>query len=277
MTFYHKKEYILQVKEEFYFEGDITGLEFIIKANSGEFLISDDDQIKFQLRIEIQNPNRKSTRFGANLLFPPQYDGPIFPVKISTIGERTALLAGDNTGSAPFWVYSGSGSNNTLVMSSSNINEAYGGNFYQGPIPYVPGPSEYFDSGTEPSGTQFPKITSPIEFFPGDEIRFGNNENYTYTIQSVTSPQNNIEPDEKGKIKIVLDSEVPESINKDFFLIRRYVPKASSFIINAPFPYSAESSGSEANGIILPTYPTEYIKNSGSLIVTDLISKGVIK
>jgi hypothetical protein len=259
------------------FQGDITGLEFIIKANSGEFLLSDNDQIKFQLRIEIQNPNRKSARFGANLLFPPQYDGPIFPVKISTIGERTALLAGDNTGSAPFWVYSGSGNNNILVMSSSNINEAYGGDFYQGPIPYVPGPSEYFDNNIEPSGTQFPKITSPIEFFPGDEIRFGNNENYTYTIQSITSPQNNIESDGKGKIKIVLDSEVPESINRDFFLIRRYVPKASSFIINAPFPYSAESSGSEANGIILPTYPTEYIKNSGSLIVTDLISKGVIK
>ena len=275
-TFLSQKGVYTQGKGGILFQGDITGLEFIIKANSGEFLISDDDQIKFQLRIEIQNPKRKSRRFGANLLFPLEYDGPIFPVKISTIGERTALLAGDNTGSAPFWVYSGSGNNNILVMSSSNINEAYGGDFYQGPISYVPGPSEYFDNGTEPLGTQFPKITSPIEFFLGDEIRFGNNENYTYTIQSVTSPQNNIEGG-KGKIKIVLDSEVPESINKDFFLIRRYVPKASSFIINAPFPYSAESSGSEANGIILPTYPTEYIKNSGSLIVTDLISKGVIK
>ena len=273
-TFLSQKGVYTAGKGGILFQGDITGLEFIIKANSGEFLISDNDQIKFQLRIEIQNP--KKERFGANLLFPTEYDGPIFPVKISTIGERTALLAGDNTGSAPFWVYSGSGNNNILVMSSSNINEAYGGNFYQGPIPYVPGPSEYFDIGTEPLGTQFPKITSPIEFFPGDEIRFGNNENYTYTIQSITSPQNNIEGG-KGKIKIVLDSEVPESINKDFFLIRRYVPKASSFIINAPFPYSAESSGSEANGIILPTYPTEYIKNSGSLIVTDLISKGVIK
>jgi hypothetical protein len=273
-TFLSQKGVYTAGKGGILFQGDITGLEFIIKANSGEFLISDNDQIKFQLRIEIQNP--KKERFGANLLFPTEYDGPIFPVKISTIGERTALLAGNNTGSAPFWVYSGSGNNNILVMSSSNINEAYGGNFYQGPIPYVPGPSEYFDIGTEPLGTQFPKITSPIEFFPGDEIRFGNNENYTYTIQSITSPQNNIEGG-KGKIKIVLDSEVPESINKDFFLIRRYVPKASSFIINAPFPYSAESSGSEANGIILPTYPTEYIKNSGSLIVTDLISKGVIK
>jgi hypothetical protein len=277
-TFLSQKGVYTAGKGGILFQGDITGLEFIIKANSGEFLISDNDQIKFQLRIEIQNP--KKERFGANLLFPTEYDGPIFPVKISTIGERTALLAGDNTGSAPFWVYE-AGANpdrSILIMSSSNINEAYGGGFYQGPISYTPGPSEYFDSGVEPAGTQFPKITSPIEFFPGDEIRFGNNENYTYTIQSVISPQNNIDTnDGKGKIKIVLDSEVPESINRDFFLIRRYVPKASSFIINAPFPYSAESSGSEANGIILPTYPTEYIKNSGSLIVTDLISKGVIK
>ena len=161
-------------------------------------------------------------------------------------------------------------------MSSSNINEAYGGKFYQGPLKYVPGPSEYFDSGVEPSGTQFPKITSPIEFFPGDEIRFGNNENYTYIIKSVVPPENNI-VDGIGKIKIVLDSEVPESINKDFFLIRRFTPKASSFILDTQFPYSAESSGSEANGIIYPTFPTDYIKNSGSSIVTDLIDKGVIK
>ena len=260
------------------FQGDINGLEFVIKANSGEFLFKSNDQIKFQLRIEIQNPNRKSRRFGQNLLFPADYTGPKFPVKISTIGEKTALLAGDNTGSTPFWVYE-AGANpdrSILIMSSSNINEAYGGGFYQGAMIYTPGPSEYFDSGVEPAGTQFPTITSPIEFFPGDEIRFGNNENYTYTIKSVTLPENNI-VNGKGKIKIVLDSEVPESINKDFFLIRRFTPKASSFIIDTPFPYSAESSGSEANGIVYPTFPTDYIRNSGSLIVTDLISKGVIK
>lgn len=260
------------------FQGDINGLEFVIKANSGKFLFKSNDEIKFKLRIEIQNPERKARRFGANLLFPEDYTGPKFPVKISTIGEKTALLAGDNTGSAPFWVYE-PGANpdkSILIMSSSNINEAYGGGFYQGPMSYTPGPSEYFDSGVEPAGTQFPTITSPIEFFPGDEIRFGNNENYTYTIKSITLPENNI-VNGKGKLKIVLDGEVPESINKDFFLIRRFTPKASSFIIDAPFPYSAESSGSEANGIIYPTFPTDYIKNSGSLIVTDLISKGVIK
>jgi hypothetical protein len=260
------------------FQGDINGLEFVIKANSGKFLFKSNDEIKFKLRIEIQNPKRKARRFGANLLFPEDYTGPKFPVKISTIGEKTALLAGNNTGSAPFWVYE-PGANpdkSILIMSSSNINEAYGGGFYQGPMSYTPGPSEYFDSGVEPAETQFPTITSPIEFFPGDEIRFGNNENYTYTIKSVTLPENNI-VNGKGKLKIVLDGEVPESINKDFFLIRRFTPKASSFIIDAPFPYSAESSGSEANGIIYPTFPTDYIKNSGSLIVTDLISKGVIK
>ena len=259
-------------------KGDITGLEFIIKANSGNYLIEEDDDIKFQLKIDMP---RSKERVG-NVLFPDDYTGPIFPVKISTIGERTALLAGDNIGSAPFWVYTGSAGSGTsildqsiLVMSSSNMNEAYGGAFYQGPLPYVPGPTEYFDLGTEPSDTQFPKITSPIEFFPGDEIRFGNNENHSYKILEVTPPESNIESG-KGRIKIRLNGKVPQSINKDFFLIRRYEPKASSFIIDAPFPYSYESSGSNANGIIYPTFPTEYVQNSGSIIVTDLISKGVI-
>ena len=263
------------------FNGDINGLEFVIKANSGNYIISNGDNIIFQIKTAIQKP--KKSKFGANMLFPPDYTGPIFPSKLSTIGERTALLASDNTGSKPFWVYTGSagggGGNildkSILVMSSSNINEAYGGAFYQGPLPYVPGPTEYFDKGVEPSDTQFPKITSPIEFFPGDEIRFGNNENHSYTILSVTNPESNIEGG-KGRIKIKLDREVPQSINKDFFLIRRYTPKASSFILDTPFPYSAESSGSSANGIIYPTFPTEFIEDSGSLIVTDLISKGVI-
>ena len=254
------------------FQGDITGLEFIIKANSGKHIILDNDQIKFQLQIEIQNP--KEEVFGGNVLFPTDYDGPIFPAKISTIGERTALLAGDNIGSAPFWAYE-NGNKDILIMSSPNINEAYGSGFYQGPTPYQPGPSEYFDSGVEPPETQFPKITLPIEFFPGDEIRFGNNENHSYTILSITHPENNINGG-SGKIKIKLDREVPENINKDFFLIRRYTPKASSFIINTPFPYASGSLGSTANGIIYPTFPTEFIKTSGSLIITDLISKGVI-
>jgi len=259
--------------------GDITGLEFVIKANSGNFLLKDDDEIKFQVKIDLPRSKQKF----ANILFPSDYTGPIFPAKVSTIGERTQLLAGDNIGAAPFWVYTGSaggGSNiidqSILVMSSSNINEAYGGAFYQGPLPYVPGSTEYFDSGVEPVGTQFPKILSPIEFIPGDEIRFGNNENHSYEILEVTPPEANIESGNAGRIKIKLDGEVPQSINKDFFLIRRYQPKASSFIIDAPFPYSAESSGSNANGIIYPTFPTKFIQSSGSSIVTDLISKGVI-
>lgn len=259
--------------------GNITGLEFIIKANSGNYIFKDDDTSQFKLTINLFKSRQKA----GNVLFPDDYTGPIFPSKVSTIGERTALLAGNNIGSAPFWVYTGStggGSSiedqSILVMSSSNINEAYGGDFYQGPLKYQPGPSEYFDNGVEPSSTQFPKINNSISFLPGDEIRFGNNENHSYIIKSVTNPESNIEGDGKGRIKIKLDREVPQSINKDFFLIRRYTPKASSFIIDTPFPYSAESSGSSASGIIYPTFPTEYVKNSGSLIITDLISKGVI-
>jgi len=273
-SFLTQKGVYTQGKGGAFFKGDINGLEFVIKANSGEFLFKTNDSIHFKVKIEIQKP--KKEKFGPNILYPADYEGLKFPSKLSTIGERTSLLAGDNKGTSPFWVYPNSTDKNILIMSSSNINEAYGGKFYQGPLKYVPGPSEYFDSGVEPSGTQFPKITSPIEFFPGDEIRFGNNENYTYIIKSVVPPENNI-VDGIGKIKIVLDSEVPESINKDFFLIRRFTPKASSFILDTQFPYSAESSGSEANGIIYPTFPTDYIKNSGSSIVTDLIDKGVIK
>ena len=263
------------------YKGDITGLEFKIKANSGGYQIQPLDVIKFNLDIIL-----RKGRGAPNKLFPTEYTadgGKILPTKISTVGERSALLAGNNIGTAPFWVFTGSAGSggsaldrSILVMSSSNINEAYGAGYYQGDLPYIAGPTEYFNGGTEPSNTQFPQITSQLEFFEGDEIRFGNNENYSYRILQVTPPEANIEGG-KGRIKIKLDREVPQSINKDFFLIRRYNPKASSFILDIPFPYSSENSSSTANGIVFPTFPTEYIEKSGSVIVTDLISKGVIK
>ena len=92
--------------------GDITGLEFVIKANSGGHLIKEDDNVKFQLKIDLP---RSKENF-ANILFPTDYTGPIFPAKISTIGERTQLLAGDNIGPAPFWMYTGSAGGGSSII-----------------------------------------------------------------------------------------------------------------------------------------------------------------
>ena len=206
-------------------------------------------------------------------------------------------------------------------MSSSNMNEAYGTGFKQGYIEYVPGPSDYFPGGVEPAGTNFEQINLPLEIQEGDEIRFGNNENFTYVVKEVFAPQENIEKSTtyasgQARLKIRVDGSIPLSVNKDFFLVRRPITNPNSLYLDAPFPYSALASASISQGllsgsdtqfaqsgssigrtgsghqytgsfssielattpgILYPDYPTEYLINSASVIVNDLISKGIIE
>ena len=136
-------------------------------------------------------------------------------------------------------------------MSSSNFNEAYGTGFQQGDLVYVPGPSQFFPGGQEPLGTKFDNIQNNLEIKVGDEIRFVNNETYAYSIIEVTNPAENIVTDvhgqQVGQVKIKIDGEVPTSINKDFFLVRRPVPNANSVYVANNFP--------QAN-LILPSQPS---------------------
>ena len=173
-------------------------------------------------------------------------------------------------------------------MSSSNFNEAYGTAWYQGQIPYIPGPSQYFEGGSEPAGTKFDPITSPLVIQEGDQIRFVNNENYTYNIIKVTDPSENIVSnpggERVGRVKLELDGEVPTSVNKDFFLVRRPTTNANTVFINGDFPYAnlitvENSSSGEVltSGILYPDFPTNLISVSASSIVTNLISQGVIE
>jgi len=209
-------------------------------------------------------------------------------------------------------------------MSSSNFNEAYGTGFYQGDLPYEPGFSQYFPGNVEPKTTSFDKIENPIEFKEGDEIRFGNNESFTYKVLEVFAPSENVSSSAAGnfaKVKLRLDKPVDTSINKDFFLVRRTITTPQSLYLDTPFPYGILSSGSiykeikstgsllefgltssnatgsfpspdseglytasisevealSTPGILYPDFPTEYLVQSASIIVNDLISKGIIE
>ena len=207
----------------------------------------------------------------------------LLPTKIKMKGDKSHLYANDNTGSAPYWVFTGSAgtgtdiiSSSVLVMSSSNINEAYGEDSFQGKLPYTAGATPNFPGGIEPAGTQFPEIYYPLVLYPGDEIRFGNNENQSYRIKRVIPPQENIEGDNKGRLKIELDGSVPANVNKDFFLVRRYIPNANSMLLDAQFPYLTDGSGSNSTGLAFPPFPAIGLEDSASAIIVDLTSKGII-
>ena len=303
----------------------VTALEWIINANSGKHIIKGNDKISWRIKGAFKNA-RGGYRQG--LFFPLGFDGAYTSVNIQGQGANDYLMDETNNASAPFWVYTGSsGGRNVildesiLVMSSSNMNEAYGTTFRQADLEYQPGESEYFPFGKEPSYTSFDRIDSTVELKENDEIRFANNENFTYRVIRVYSPQENIESDpsvsgKKGRLKVQLDRPVDRSINKDFFLVRRPIVNPNSLYLNTPFPYESLSSASlttsvrntgsgialtqsaivgpadeDGNysasmlnietattpGILYPDFPTQYLVESASIIVNDLISKGIIE
>lgn len=275
--------------------GNIEGLEWVFIANSGENEFTKGTVLQWVIDASVLAGNNDK-----NTILPSTFTGPPAAAKISMVGSKTHLLETDNTASAPYWVFTGSingsstiHSQRYLVMSSSLFNEAYGNKFAQGELPYKPGPYEGFPGNQEPPKTKIGKPYSVLVLEEGDEIRFGNNENYSYKIKTVYSPQDNIEGDGIGRIKIELDRSVPQTVNKDFFLIRRYLESPNSLILSMPYPYTSEISSSKgvgggamtasftpetfsSPGILFPEYPITEVENSASIIINELISKGVI-
>ena len=306
----------------------VQALEWIFKANSGNVDIKVGDQISWKMEGFFKDARGG---FQQGYFFPTAYEGAYTPMMIKGMGALDYKLEEANKAAAPFWTFSGSATDlstdlSIIEMSSSNFNEAYGTGFYQGDLPYEPGFSEYFPGNVEPKTTDFDKIQNPIEFLEGDEIRFGNNESFTYTILDVFAPSENVSgsisssgtPITSAKVKLKLDRAVDPSINKDFFLVRRTITTPQSLYLDTPFPYGILSSGSISKGIkstgsfaltsstaagsfpsgdgeglytasisevealstpgiLFPDFPTEYLTESASMIVNDLISKGVIE
>lgn len=318
----------------------VAALEWTITANSGKYTIKGNDDISFSL-----TGSFKDARGGyqQGYFFPTNFnESPKTTAAIIGQGAYDHLLDEANTAQAPFWVfpiaandsnfdtYGGTtaerlaNSKNILIMSSPNMNEAYGTAYRQGNVNYYPGPSEYFPGGVEPVGTNFDEIINTIELIEGDEIRFANNENFTYKVLNVSSPPNNTVGG-AARLRITLDRPVDTSVNKDFFLVRRPTVSPNSLYLQQPFPYKTLASASisqailtftgEENkpdfarttenglvftgtgdtmegswsasfsdletattpGILFPDFPTDFLIESASIIVNDLITRRIIE
>tara|TARA_R100000541_G_scaffold13205_1_gene22058 strand:+ start:1985 stop:6103 length:4119 start_codon:yes stop_codon:yes gene_type:complete len=194
-----------------------------------------------------------------------------------------------------------------IELQSSNGNALYG-NSFQKTIPYSASDSTFFPGNKEPFDTTWPQQREPFNIEVGDEIRFENTERKYYTIIEVIAPQNN-QP--AGKLRLVCDRKIDPSINKDFFLIRRYVRDTSILLINSEFPYpgtpgptqkfvinTGTYSGSDfqpatgsyvnvpseplskkqltTSAIIFPEYPTAGIQNEPDVIIEQLRNNKLI-
>ena len=254
--------------------GSIEGLEWVIIANSGENVFTKGSSVEWEIDSSILAGNNNK-----NTILPISFTGPKAATKISMVGSKTHLLENDNTAAAPYWMYTGSTGGGSsildqryLVMSSSLLNEAYGNKFAQGELPYRPGPYDGFPGNQEP---EFAKIGTPYSTLvleEGDEIRFGNNENFVYKIRTVFSPQENIEEDDTGRLKIELDKPVPQTVNKDFFLIRRYIDSANSIILDMPYPYT---STTVTGSLIELNEPSGKLVTTPDALLSNIVSQPI--
>ena len=264
--------------------GPVEYFEWKLTYNTEGRNFNAGDQVHFEL---FGNMATGGGRAYLNVFYPQGYEARqgekyYLPTNFSVVGAYDSA-DGDNSASAPYWEFSGSELDH-IEMASPNFNEAYGSAFTQGYLPYEAGGSQYFEGGFEPTNTRFPRITKPLQIKVNDEIRFVNNETYTYTVIAVTPPEENITSTGQGKVKLKLNKEVNGTINKNFFLVRRPIDDASVAYLDIDYPYDADitnvnlsSSEYSSAGLILPTFPSEFINYSSSEIINNLISKGIIK
>ena len=233
-----------------------------------------------------------------NALNAPFWYFPFTDVTGSSITSSTEFTNGDISGL------------NIIHLSSSNGNNLYGGSV-QRTLAYSSSTSTYFPGNLEPIDTAWPQQRLPFTIQAGDEIRFENVESQTYKIIGVTDPGENESLSAQGgtplfQLRLEVDRDIDASINKDFFLVRRYVDDASTILIENEFPYPGTTgnrseynkdlqiSGSTVAGyqaippeplskkqlttsaIVFPVFPTSDINNQPDLLLDALRNNKLI-
>ena len=264
---------------------ECTYIEFIIYARSNTILKTN----KFYRwkaigNYDAENKGADRNRFNPTITMEggqpivPEPQGPY--TTISVLGTKTGQTSTDNALNVPYWAFAQTSADGTsepdnlraLHLESSNGNALYG-NSIQRTIAYSASVNTFFPGNLEPIDTTWPQQRLGWSLEAGDEIRFENNEKFSYKIVSVTPPGENEAlqaingSSGVAKLRIVVDRDISPSINKDFFLIRRYVNDSSTIILDTEFPYPG-TAGNRSEFIISPgqSGSAGYYPASGSFV-----------
>lgn len=129
--------------------------------------------------------------------------------------------------------------NTVIELSSSNGNNNYGLGYYQGYLPYTASENLNFPGGFEPQDTAWPLPNVPYAFRVNDEIRFQNDERFSYKIVKVLTPEQNFMINGRNKLQLTVDRPIQSSVDLNFFLIRRYIPAPNAVLVDRVFPYGS--------------------------------------
>ncbi len=180
------------------------------------------------------NPVTKPQYLGSGPLPAASSVGPYLTVRVES--EQGVSSNVDGALNVPYWGFSSSAGSDvldTLALISPNGNVNYGGDYYQQYIPYTSSINPQFPGGLEPTDTSIPAYNIPWTVEVGDQIKFQNTELQVYTVLEVTPPENTAD----NRLVLKLDRPVPASIQKDFFILRRFRYSPNTVILNSLFPY----------------------------------------
>jgi hypothetical protein len=203
---------------------------------------------------------------------PPEIEGAnVTREKIDLRGLKTPAKGDEGVASVPYWNFYGN-SRNQIILVSNLLNNLYGFNYFQIPPEYVPGPSTFFPFGFEPNFINMPTPSDPWEVEVGDQIRFENSETQSYNIISIRQ----IDTSSGERLILILDRNVTEGVNLDFFLIRRFKSANNFVILNQQKPYGVPLVESSAPGILQTQYQNQELENNPDKVITNLIERNLI-
>ena len=117
---------------------------------------------------------------------------------------------------------------------------------------------------------------SPIEvpFLPqiGDRIRFEYNKATDYFIYDVITPN----LDSQNRLKLKINQVIPPEVERENYIIHRTNIDDPSYIILNVNKNDSIQDTQNFNGVILPEFPTDKLRNNLDRITIDLKERGII-
>jgi hypothetical protein len=297
---------------EFEFSNILQGTGLFLKADSSILVVQDGDKHGFPFA---QRPDDVFLFFGAGgdaenqfqwkRTFTPTYATGIAtkPILKYSVTSPLSENAVQNKANGPFWrryPIDGNPSNaltaDILYMSSSILNQTYSSSFIQAKLPYIGAVSTDFPLTVEPSYIEFDPVTDYWGLQEGDEIRFENNEDLTFTITSIpVNPalSKNVNSELlPNKLRVVVTPPfeytgsngniiINQPTNFDFFVVRRYKENRNFIILDQQMPYGIVSgsvpvSPTSSPGLLLTEHRVDKFNVNPDLVLKDLIEKRII-
>lgn len=151
-----------------------------------------------------------------------------------------------------FFFTTSSAATNTTLTASLSLSSKYD-NLFVG------------ISGSASAG--FNTVTQRFTVQRGDQIKFNNDESRVFMVTEVETPSQNVEQ----TLYITLDNKPNLAVNKDFFVIRRYVDTNNMILMKTD-----RVAGTQNAGILFPKYPSARLKANYENIISNLKNKGIL-